>query len=154
MGICASVHYTRNQGKLSISNGSPSTAKVINSGDGRLQEFRQPIRASNVISDHSNAFFLCNCETMFVNCHVPHVADDEELQPGQIYFLMPNSKSNKPLSLQELCSLAIKASSALDKSAETRRNGGTVSFSRGRKSNRNGKANHEADFQLALKKLG
>ncbi|KVI10760.1 uncharacterized protein LOC112506296 [Cynara cardunculus var. scolymus] len=154
MGICASVQYRRNQGRLLISNGPSSTAKVIHSGDGRLQEFRQPIRASNVISDQSNAFFLCNCETMFINCHVPHMAADEELQPGQIYFLMPISKSNKPFSLQELCSLAITASSALDKSSETRRNGGAVSFSRRQKSNRNAKANHEANFQLALKKLG
>ncbi|KAJ0077633.1 hypothetical protein Patl1_36309 [Pistacia atlantica] len=40
---------------------------------------------------------------------------EEQLQPGQIYFLLPLSKSQEPLTLQDLCSLAIKASSALPK---------------------------------------
>ncbi|KAK9077296.1 hypothetical protein SSX86_005633 [Deinandra increscens subsp. villosa] len=93
-----------------------STVKVIHSGDGRLQEFRQPIRACHVLSGHPAAF-LCSSDTMFVGCHVPQLPGNEELQMGQIYFVMPLSKSNNRLSLQELCSLAIKAGSALQSKA-------------------------------------
>ncbi|XVE87233.1 hypothetical protein DITRI_Ditri18aG0100100 [Diplodiscus trichospermus] len=53
---------------------------------------------------------------MSIGTCVPHVPDDEELQPGQIYFLLPLSQSHKPLSLPDLCSLAIKASSDLSSS--------------------------------------
>ncbi|MFS7920694.1 hypothetical protein Hanom_Chr03g00227821 [Helianthus anomalus] len=110
MGLCASCHCTTKQRRLM--NNWSSTVKVINSGDGRLQEFRQPIMASHVLSGHPTAF-LCSSDTMFVGCHVPQMPGNEELQIGQIYFLMPLSNSNHPLSLQELCSLAVKAGSAL-----------------------------------------
>ncbi|XWS55270.1 hypothetical protein CRYUN_Cryun10bG0160800 [Craigia yunnanensis] len=108
MGICASSQYTTKGGNLSWPQ---PTTKIIYP-DGRLQEFRQPIKASLVLSQNSNCF-LCNSELMYVNSCLPHVPEDEELQLDQIYFLMPRSKSQAPLSLQELCSLAIKASTAL-----------------------------------------
>ncbi|OMO92188.1 hypothetical protein COLO4_17794 [Corchorus olitorius] len=105
MGNCASSHYTTKSGNL------PPTTKIIHP-DGMLQEFRQPIKASLVLSQNPNTF-LCNSELMYVNSLLPQVPEDEELQLDQIYFLMPCSKSQAQLSLQELCSLAIKASSAL-----------------------------------------
>ncbi|KAF5812356.1 hypothetical protein HanXRQr2_Chr04g0191661 [Helianthus annuus] len=129
MGTCASILYP----KLEINNrNQSSTAKVIHSVDGKLQEFRQPITASHVLSDHPDTFFLCSSENMFVNWHVPHVSGDEELEPGQIYFIMPVSKSFKPLSLQELCLLAVKASSAIEQSSEMEKKkvGKTMSFGR------------------------
>ncbi|KAJ0582915.1 hypothetical protein HanHA300_Chr04g0157311 [Helianthus annuus] len=129
MGSCASILDP----KLEINNrNQSSTAKVIHSVDGKLQEFRQPITASHVLSDHPDTFFLCSSENMFVNWHVPHVSGDEELEPGQIYFIMPVSKSFKPLSLQELCLLAVKASSAIEQSSEMEKKkvGKTMSFGR------------------------
>ncbi|KAJ6385835.1 hypothetical protein OIU77_028915 [Salix suchowensis] len=53
---------------------------------------------------------------MYIGCHLPQVPDDEELQLGQLYFLVPLSKSKAPLSLQELCALASKASASLAQS--------------------------------------
>ncbi|OVA05199.1 Protein of unknown function DUF4228 [Macleaya cordata] len=50
---------------------------------------------------------------MYLDTYLPHVAETEELQLGQIYFLLPLSQSQNPLSLSELCALAIKASTAL-----------------------------------------
>uniref|UniRef100_A0A5B7BM52 Uncharacterized protein n=1 Tax=Davidia involucrata TaxID=16924 RepID=A0A5B7BM52_DAVIN len=90
------------------------TSKVIHL-DGRLQEFRQPIKASHVLSENPNCF-LCSSETMFVDSLPPHLPGHEELQLGQIYFMIPISKSQTPLSLQDLCELAIKASTALGNS--------------------------------------
>ncbi|KAI9180429.1 hypothetical protein LWI28_004729 [Acer negundo] len=118
MGNCASPQYT-NKNKNGGGNSKnmmmikfwQSTAKIIRM-DGRLQEIRQPIKAGDVISQNPKTF-LCSSESMYVDSVLPHVPEDEELQLGQIYFLMPLSKSHVPLTLQELCSLAIKASSAL-----------------------------------------
>ncbi|XP_062075946.1 uncharacterized protein LOC133780080 [Humulus lupulus] len=92
-----------------------NTAKVINAVDGLLQEFAAPIQAKQVTSKNPN-WFLCNAETMSVGACLSRAADEEELQPGQIYFLLPESRAQKPLSLPDLCSLAITASSALCKS--------------------------------------
>ncbi|PWA56960.1 hypothetical protein CTI12_AA237180 [Artemisia annua] len=97
-------------------------------------------------------------EHMFVNCHVPHVPEDEELQLGHIYFIMPISKLHKILTLQELCLLAIKASVALDKkcSSQMKKGGGGSRSFNGRRKGKNGGArkHQKVDFQLALKQLG
>ncbi|KAG5526563.1 hypothetical protein RHGRI_032744 [Rhododendron griersonianum] len=111
MGICASSQITGRGGGIMK---WPPTAMVVDL-DGGLQEFRKPIRAGKILSQNPNCF-LCSSETMFVASHVPHVPNNEELQLGTIYFLIPTSKSQTPLSLQDLCALAIKASSALNNS--------------------------------------
>ncbi|KAG6761480.1 hypothetical protein POTOM_034703 [Populus tomentosa] len=112
MGNCASPQYTKKVG-----GGGPnwtSTAKIIHV-DGRLQEFRQPIKASHILSLNPKSFLCCS-ESMYIDCHLPQVPDDEELQLGQLYFLVPLSKSNAPLSLQELGALASKAIASLAQS--------------------------------------
>ncbi|KAL8238176.1 hypothetical protein R6Q59_019257 [Mikania micrantha] len=149
MGTCASI--PTNRGQLLITNGSHTTVKVIHSIDGRMHEFRPPIKASNVLSDQQpDTYFLCSAEEMFVNCQVPRVSADEHLQPGNLYFIMPISRSYRPISLQELCLLAIKASLAIEKSLEMKKTRRTTSFKGRRKSNGVAK---KVDFQLALKKL-
>ncbi|KAH7835111.1 hypothetical protein Vadar_022960 [Vaccinium darrowii] len=109
--MCASCRSKRSRGGLKE---WPPTAMVIDL-EGKLQNFSQPIKASEILSQNPNCF-LGSSETMFIGSHVPQVPNNEELQLGQIYFLIPISKSRTPLSLQDLCALAIKASSALDNS--------------------------------------
>ncbi|KAM7252274.1 hypothetical protein ACFE04_024157 [Oxalis oulophora] len=89
----------------------PKVGKIIHY-DGRLQEFHRPIKAGHVLSLHANCF-LCSIESMDIDSHVPHVPIDEDLQLGQIYFLMPQSIHQSPLSLHQLCSLAVKAAASL-----------------------------------------
>lgn len=129
MGVCASsptpttkrVTGVNERGSSSVAERirrlplQANTSKVINAADGRLQEFRTPIQAKQITSKNPN-YFLCNSETMSVGACLSRAADEEELQPGQIYFLLPESRVQKPLSLPDLCSLAIKASSALGQS--------------------------------------
>lgn len=105
MGNCAS-HQTTG-GRISMA----STAKVIHE-DGKLQEFKQPIKARHIISQNPNCF-LSSSESMHLDSVVPQMEGEEELQLGQIYFLMPLKFFEVPLSLPDLCSLAIKASAAL-----------------------------------------
>ncbi|KAK3022993.1 hypothetical protein RJ639_044987 [Escallonia herrerae] len=109
MGICASSRMTI--GKLGGDMNWTSTAKVIRL-DGKLQEFRHPIKAGHILSDNPNSF-LCSSEAMHVDSPVPRLLADEDLQLGQMYFLLPTSMSPASLSLPDLCSLAIKASTAL-----------------------------------------
>lgn len=80
--------------------------------DGRLQEFNHTITAHEILSQHSD-YFLASSESMYVDSIVPQILDDEELELGQIYFLLPLSEANKVFTLHDLCGLAIKASIAL-----------------------------------------
>ncbi|KAF5194734.1 Hth-type transcriptional regulator [Thalictrum thalictroides] len=116
MGICASSKTTRSSREGRRRRGAitwSSTVKVIHL-DGRLQEFTEPIKVGHILSKNPSCF-LCNSETMYIDSLVPHVPYASELQLGQIYFLMPLSQSSVPLSLTDLCDLAIKAGQALRK---------------------------------------
>ncbi|TYJ44569.1 hypothetical protein E1A91_A03G234700v1 [Gossypium mustelinum] len=111
MGICSSSQYTTKADNR-LTWPPPTTTKIIYP-DGNLQQLIQPIKASVVLSQNPSCF-LCNSELMYVNSCLPQVPGDEQLQLDQIYFLMPLSMSQAPLSL-ELCSLAIKAGAALSR---------------------------------------
>ncbi|GMN37471.1 hypothetical protein TIFTF001_006840 [Ficus carica] len=110
MGICASSQYTNNKARMSLVNW-PCTVQIIHF-EGKLQEYEHPVKAAQVLSQKQGCF-LCSSESMFIDAHVPQLPLNEELQLGQIYFLLPLSQAKTPLSLQDLCALAIKASSAL-----------------------------------------
>ncbi|XP_010068624.2 uncharacterized protein LOC104455550 [Eucalyptus grandis] len=123
MGNCAAPQITRNGG-LSMTtyhhswpSSSPSTLKVIHM-DGRLQEFTQTIKASHLLSQNPNCF-LCSSESMFIDSIIPQIHEEEDLCLGQLYFLLPLPMSRVPLSLQELCMLAIKASAVLESSSSS-----------------------------------
>ncbi|GMI68869.1 hypothetical protein like AT3G50800 [Hibiscus trionum] len=118
MGACVSSTSSSKSAKTvggggsSVFKRSSAAAKVVHV-EGRVQEFRQSVQAKNIVAQNPG-HFLCSSESMSIGTCVPHVPDEEELQPGQIYFLLPLSQSDKPLSLPDLCSLAIKASAGLD----------------------------------------
>ena len=101
MGICASCESTA----------VAATAKLILQ-DGRLQEFSYPVKVSYVLSKDPNCF-ICNSDEMEFNVVVSAVRDDEELQPGQLYFALPLSKLQRPLHAEEMAALAVKANAAL-----------------------------------------
>ncbi|KAE8686008.1 putative E3 ubiquitin-protein ligase ARI1 isoform 1 [Hibiscus syriacus] len=112
MGACISSTSSAKSGQTvgggpSCVKRSSTAAKVVHM-EGRVQEFRQSVQAKNIVSQNPG-HFLCSSESMSIGTCVPHVPDEEELQPGQVYFLLPLSQSDKPLSLPDLCSLAIKA---------------------------------------------
>ncbi|KAE8685493.1 STS14 protein-like [Hibiscus syriacus] len=113
MGTYISSNSSSKSGKT-VGGGGPrgvkrsSTAAKVVHLEGRVQEFRQSVQAKNIVSQNPG-HFLCSSESMSIGTCVPHVLDEKELQPGQVYFLLPLSQSDKPLSLPDLCSLAIKA---------------------------------------------
>lgn len=134
MGVCASSQNTIKRRRRRSSSSPPPTHQAADhrgninlrppsSGscsiivihvDGKVQELKQPTQAKQVISQNPSCF-LCSSESMSVGTLVPSVPEEEYLQQGQIYFLLPQSQAKHPLSLPDLCHLAIKASSALGK---------------------------------------
>ncbi|KAL2252316.1 UNVERIFIED_CONTAM: hypothetical protein Sindi_0026300 [Sesamum indicum] len=104
MGICSSCDST-----------AVATAKLI-SADGRLQEFPYPVKVSYVLQKNP-ACFICNSDEMEFDDVLSAVNDDEELQPGQLYFALPLTRLKRRLQAEEMAALAVKASSALSKSS-------------------------------------
>ncbi|KAL2927516.1 Voltage-dependent calcium channel type D subunit alpha-1 [Bienertia sinuspersici] len=107
MGICNSQMAKRNGNFLSWR----PTVMIIHL-DGRLEEFNQPITVRHVLTQHLD-YFIASSESMYVDSIVPPIPNDDELEVGQIYFLLPLCQAHKVFSLQDLCDLAIKASIAL-----------------------------------------
>ncbi|GMN29776.1 hypothetical protein TIFTF001_002569 [Ficus carica] len=103
MGICSSTSSTH-----------VATAKLILQ-DGRLEEFSYPVKVSYVLQKNP-ACFICNSDEMGFDDVVTAVSDDEELQPGQLYFALPLARLRHRLQAEEMAALAVKASSALMKS--------------------------------------
>ncbi|KAK4760861.1 hypothetical protein SAY87_005754 [Trapa incisa] len=92
------------------------TAKLILQ-DGRLEEFRYPVRVSYVLQsfDNDKTYFICNSDDMVFDGVVSSLAADEELHPGKLYFALPLCRLDRPLRAQEMAALAVRASSALKK---------------------------------------
>ncbi|GMJ07953.1 hypothetical protein like AT2G23690 [Hibiscus trionum] len=103
MGICSSCDSNH-----------AATAKLILQ-DGRLQEFPYPVKVSYVLQMNPTCF-ICNSDEMDFDDVVSAIGEDEELQPGQLYFALPLSWLKHPLQAEEMAALAVKASSALMKS--------------------------------------
>ncbi|KAI9089063.1 hypothetical protein K1719_029342 [Acacia pycnantha] len=102
-----------------------ATAKLV-VHDGTLQEFSYPVRASYVLQKYPKCF-ICNSDDMDFDVLVTAIDEDEELQLGQLYFVLPLARLQHRLRPEDMASLAVKASSALTKS------GGGCKYVRDRK---------------------
>ncbi|TXG59549.1 hypothetical protein EZV62_014122 [Acer yangbiense] len=105
MGICSSCESTH-----------VATAKLVLQ-DGRLQEYSYPVKVSYVLQKNPSCF-ICNSDEMDFDDVVSAISEDEELQPGQLYFALPLNRLKLPLQPEEMAALAVKASAALMKSGD------------------------------------
>ncbi|KAK8716708.1 hypothetical protein V6N13_044012 [Hibiscus sabdariffa] len=110
MGICSSCDSTH-----------VATGKLILQ-DGRLQEFPYPVKVSYVLQRNPMCF-ICNSDEMDFDNVVSAIQEDEELQPGQLYFALPLSWLKHPLQAHEMAALAVKASYALMKTTGADKSG-------------------------------
>ncbi|RWW74957.1 hypothetical protein BHE74_00017045 [Ensete ventricosum] len=106
MGNCAPVSSAKGGQQQWL-----RTAKVIRA-DGKMEEYETAVPAGRVVA-RSPGYYVCSGEAMQVGARPPVVGEGEQLQPGQLYFLLPLSYSRRPLSLPDLCLFAAKASAAL-----------------------------------------
>nr|CAB3449184.1 unnamed protein product [Digitaria exilis] len=102
-------------------------ARVI-AGDGSLKELpaSSSPRVSDVLPAIHNAdaaappLFVCNSDALYFNEHPPALDPGDLLRPGQIYFVLPASMLEKPLSTADMAALAVRASTALAASRQRR----------------------------------
>ncbi|KAL4568646.1 hypothetical protein LXL04_024261 [Taraxacum kok-saghyz] len=108
MGLCCSCHST-------------SVAKsMVILPDGTLQEFSYAVKVSEVLHQNPKTF-ICNSDEMEFDNMVSAIKDDDELQPGQLYFALPLKRLNYPLQPEDMAALAVKAAAALAKCGSRRR---------------------------------
>ncbi|CAN6204885.1 unnamed protein product [Urochloa humidicola] len=123
MGSCAS----RSSGAMSESAVESSvhalTAKVVGL-DGSMAQFAAPVTALEALAatatagiaaspPSSRTHFLCCSDEMDFDAPVRALAARDALRPGQLYFALPASMLERPLSAQDMAALAVKASAAL-----------------------------------------
>lgn len=94
--------------------GEATAARVVLS-DGALGRFPGGTRASQAVktAGGAGACFLCSADGLELGRAVAAVAPDEELQPGQLYFVLPAAMLRRPLQAEEMAALAVRASAAL-----------------------------------------
>ncbi|XVE69546.1 hypothetical protein DITRI_Ditri10aG0000200 [Diplodiscus trichospermus] len=121
MGTCFSSHSTT----LSKS-APPPTAQVV-SLNGELHKYNLPVFVSQVLqaeassssSSRSSAIFLCNSDRLYYDDYIPALDFDQQLQANQIYFVLPVSKLQQPLSSRDMAALAVKASVAIQNASKS-----------------------------------
>jgi hypothetical protein len=91
-------------------------AKVVGL-DGSMTQYAAPVTACEALgNDERNgneSVFLCSSDELRFDAAPRALADEEELQPGWLYFVLPVSMLRLALSGHEMASLAVRASSAL-----------------------------------------
>ncbi|XP_077224154.1 uncharacterized protein LOC143857565 [Tasmannia lanceolata] len=103
MGVCHSSDVA-----------SVPTAKVILQ-DGKLEEFSYPVKVSYILEKNPSCF-ICNSDELEFESFVTAINDSDELQLGQLYFVLPLSRLKYPVQAEEIASLAVKANRALRES--------------------------------------
>lgn len=99
---------------------STSAAANVITISGELRQFPTPITVSQLLlqlesssSSSSSSFFICNSDSLYYHENIPALNSTQQLQAGQIYFILANSKLNYPLSASDMAALAVKASTAI-----------------------------------------
>jgi hypothetical protein len=71
------------------------------------------VKTAAATAGGSGAWFLCSADGLELGRAVAAVAGEEELQPGQLYFVLPAAMRRRALQAEEMAALAIRASAAL-----------------------------------------
>lgn len=91
---------------------------------GVLRRYPIPVTASQVLcmeTSSPGAYFLCDSDRLDFDDYVKSLSPDEELEPEQVYFVLPVYKLRRRLAAAEMAALAVKASTALNAASNQRR---------------------------------
>ncbi|GJY76630.1 nucleotide-binding alpha-beta plait domain-containing protein [Tanacetum coccineum] len=97
---------------------STNYAFVI-STKGELRQYPTPIIVSEVLQYEKPSLFVCNSDNLYQDQDIPSLDSEDELDAGQIYFILPKSMLARHLSASDMASLAVKASLALDSNSNS-----------------------------------
>ncbi|CAM0952066.1 unnamed protein product [Alopecurus aequalis] len=90
-----------------------ATANVVDI-DGSMAPYEAPITAREALGDHRGvSVFLCSSDELRFDVAPRALADQEALQPGWLYFVLPTSMLRLALSGHEMATLVVRASAAL-----------------------------------------
>ncbi|KAH9293574.1 hypothetical protein KI387_041224, partial [Taxus chinensis] len=112
MGSCISSDYGSNHAKpLNL-----LTAKLILM-DGSIQEFSEPVKCHEILSKYSGGgHFICSSGGLYTGEHISQVLhEDDLLQVGELYFLLPNQRLQFVLTHFDMASMLLKANGAIEK---------------------------------------
>ncbi|OMP00920.1 hypothetical protein COLO4_12271 [Corchorus olitorius] len=124
MGSCFS-----SESQPLLESASPPTAQVV-SLNGDLHKYNLPIFVSQVLEAETAAssssssslppssLFLCNSDRLYYDDYIPALDSGHQLQPNQIYFVLPISKLQNRLSSSDMAALAVKASVAMQNASK------------------------------------
>ncbi|KAL8474680.1 hypothetical protein ACS0TY_030485 [Phlomoides rotata] len=87
---------------------SSSEVKVVSS-DGRLLVYTRSVKAAEVMLENPGQF-LCESTYLKVGQRIPGICAEEELERGQVYFLLPMEMLYSVLTNEELKFLSHKTS--------------------------------------------
>ncbi|GJM96552.1 hypothetical protein PR202_ga13399 [Eleusine coracana subsp. coracana] len=118
MGACNSCEATAVAPAAPGCYASSSAEARVVLADGALRRFPGGTRASQAVKAASGAgptgaWFLCCADGLELGGAVAAVGNEEELQPGQLYFVLPAAMRRRPLQAEEMAALAVRASAAL-----------------------------------------
>jgi hypothetical protein len=112
MGICVS--------STAISSVPAATAKLILM-DGSIQEFFEGMRSREILEEYPS-HFICNSDGLYVGRNISQVLrDDDQLQIGQLYFLLPQRKLQFVLTDSDMASFLFRINSAWVSSQKNKR---------------------------------
>ena len=107
----------------SVDRSTTACAFVISS-KGELRNYPTPIFVSELLQFENpssesdlSSFFVCNSDNLYYDQHITSLHPDDELDAGQIYFILPKQMLGRRLGASDMAALAVKASVALDSNA-------------------------------------
>ncbi|KAK6130571.1 hypothetical protein DH2020_035663 [Rehmannia glutinosa] len=113
MGCC----FSSDESDYSSHRQKP-TANVV-SLNGDLRRYPLPVTVSQVLNFEAlspDSFFVCNSDRLYFDDYVPRLDSEDELEPAEIYFVLPISKLQHRLAASDMAALAVKASVAINAS--------------------------------------
>ncbi|KAL3845936.1 hypothetical protein ACJIZ3_003339 [Penstemon smallii] len=118
MGGCLSSSSSESTDYSSRGGGNSRkpSANVV-SANGQLRQYSVPITVSQVLQSETtspDSFFLCNSDCLYFDDFIPSLDPENELQSGQIYFVLPVTKLQYRLAASDMAALAVKASVAME----------------------------------------
>ncbi|KAM0861806.1 hypothetical protein ACQ4PT_045660 [Festuca glaucescens] len=113
MGSCVSRSPASTAGS---SGRRVATVKVVDM-DGSMAQYAAPITAREALRDDERRrgapVFLCSSDEIRFDAPPRALADEEALQPGWLYLVLPMSMLPLTLTGNDMAALAVRASSAL-----------------------------------------
>ncbi|XP_051126463.1 uncharacterized protein LOC127248248 [Andrographis paniculata] len=91
---------------------------------GELRQYPIPATVSQVLDYEGcspDSFFVCSSDGLDFDDFIPSLDLDAELEPAQIYFLLPASKLKHRLVASDMAALVVKADIALNAANSSRR---------------------------------